>query len=260
MNKEIGIGIALTAAIAAGVTYYYGLWPKPQAPEPVISQAPVAPAPEPIQYPVPAPAQETPLPALADSDEIFRASLEQLYGKPPLDAWLIPQNLIARLVATIDSLDRKEPVALRTRSIPAVDKPLVVDTAAGKVFLSPKNSERYKPLVAALQSVDGKTVAELYIRYYPLFQQAYVELGYPGGYFNDRLIKVIDHLLETPDSKGPHELVRPTVAYRFADPKLEQRSSGQKLLLRLGPGQAGIIKAKLREIRTLIALQSSDPV
>lgn len=29
---------------------------------------------------------------------------------------------------------------------------------------------------------------QFYVRLYPLFQKAYVELGYPNGYFNDRLI------------------------------------------------------------------------
>ncbi len=254
MNKEIAIGILITVVIAGGLAYkYYGPWPAPQdKTEPSAPPSPAAPVDEPIQYPVPATAQEAPLPALADSDEAFRGSLEQLFGKPPLDAYLVPRNLIARLVATIDSLDR-EPAPLRTRVLKPVPKALVVETEGDRIFLSAKNSERYRPLMAALQTVDGKTIAELYLRYYPLFQQAYVELGFPKGYFNDRLIKIIDHLLATPEVERPIALVRPTVAYRFADPELERRSSGQKILLRLGADHAAALKAKLREIRRVIA-------
>ncbi|MGH6612302.1 MAG: DUF3014 domain-containing protein, partial [Burkholderiaceae bacterium] len=77
----------------------------------------------------------------------------------------------------------------------------------------------------------------------------YQELGYPNGYFNDRLVQVIDHLLATPDVKAPVALVQPKVLYRYADPQIEALSSGQKAMIRIGPDNAAILKAKLREIR-----------
>ena len=42
-------------------------------------------------------------------------------------------------------------------------------------------------------------------------------------------------------------------ASRMADPKLEGQSAGRKLLLRMGPGNAARVKAKLTEIRGHIA-------
>jgi hypothetical protein len=93
---------------------------------------------------------------------------------------------------------------------------------------------------------------------YPLFQQAFVELGYPDGYFNDRLIEVIDHLLEAPEPKGPVKLVSPKVLYEFADPELERLSSGQKMMIRVGPENEARLKAKLREIRAAVAAQSQN--
>lgn len=255
MNKEIWIGILITAAIAGGLAYwYYG--PPTAAPQEQTARntdpTPAAPVDEPIRYPVPATAEPAPLPALAESDEIFRGALAQLFGKAPVESYLVPKNLIVRLVATIDSLDR-DPAPLRTRVLAPVPMALAVELEGERIFLSPRNSDRYQPLMAALQTVDGKTIAELYLRYYPLFQQAYVELGFPKGYFNDRLIKVIDHLLATPEIRHPVELVRPKVVYQFADPELERRSSGQKVLLRLGSANAAAIKAKLHEIRNVIA-------
>lgn len=260
MNKEIGIGILLTVAIAGGLAYwYYGPWTAPESPS-ARSEAPspAAALDEPIQFPVPAAAEEASLPALAGSDEIFRGSLTQLFGDSPIETYLVPKNLIARLVATIDSLDT-DPVPLRTRVIEPVPKLLAVDAAGDSLTLSARNSARYKPLMMALQSVDGKTIAELYLRYYPLFQQAYVELGFPQGYFNDRLIKIIDHLLATPEINKPIALVRPKVLYQFADPALERRSSGQKILLRLGADNALAVKARLREIRAVVTAQKDDP-
>ncbi len=90
-----------------------------------------------------------------------------------------------------------------------------------------------------VQSTDTKQLGALYIRYYPLFQQAYEDLGYPGQYFNDRLVQVIDHLLQTPDVRGPIQLKQGRVFYEYADPALEARSAGQKLLLRMGAAERG---------------------
>ena len=51
----------------------------------------------------------------------------------------------------------------------------------------------------------------LYVRLYPLFQRAYEELGYPGQYFNDRVVEVIDSLLATPNVTEPIKVKRITV-------------------------------------------------
>ncbi len=40
--------------------------------------------------------------------------------------------------------------------------------------------------------------------------------------------------------------------YTFADPALESRPAGQKLLIRMGPENAAAIKAKLTELRAVI--------
>ena len=98
-----------------------------------------------------------------------------------------------------------------------------------------------------------ETIVETYRRYYPLIQEAYIGLGYPDGYFNDRAVEVIDHLLATPVPDGPVRLERPHVLYEFADPELEALSSGQKLLLRMGSDQATRLQQALAELRSRIA-------
>jgi hypothetical protein len=103
-----------------------------------------------------------------------------------------------------------------------------------------------------LENVDPKALVAWYVAHYPLFQQAYRDLGYPKGYFNDRLIVAIDDMLAAPVPDGPVTLVQPKVFYRYADPGLEARSAGQKLLMRLGAEDAVKMKAKLRQIRDLL--------
>lgn len=110
-----------------------------------------------------------------------------------------------------------------------------------------------------VESIDSEQLVSLYVRFYPLFQQAYEELGYPSAYFNDRLVEVIDHLLEAPDIQQPVRLVRPRVLYQFADPQLEALSAGQKVLIRVGPDNAARLKAKLGELRAGLVAMSSSP-
>jgi len=98
--------------------------------------------------------------------------------------------------------------------------------------------------------VDSKKLVSVYVHLYPLFQQAYVELGYPDGYFNDRLVQVIDNLLAAPAPPEPVRLAQPSVLFVYADPELESLSAGQKMLLRMGPENAAAVKNKLRQIRT----------
>jgi hypothetical protein len=92
----------------------------------------------------------------------------------------------------------------------------------------------------------------VYERLYPLFQQAYEDLGYPGKYFNDRLVETIDDMLQAPEVAAPIQLVQPKVFWEYADASLESRSAGQKLLIRMGPANARLIKAKLRDFRAEI--------
>ena len=92
----------------------------------------------------------------------------------------------------------------------------------------------------------------MYRRFYPLFQKSYERLGYPNAYFNDRVVEIIDHLLETPEAETPTRLVRPHVLYEFEDSDLESLSSGQKLLIRMGSEHAAYIKRALRGLRSRI--------
>jgi hypothetical protein len=111
-----------------------------------------------------------------------------------------------------------------------------------------------------VRSTDTTVLANTYFRLYPLFQQAYEDLGYPGQYFNDRLVEVIDDMLKAPEIPGPIQLTQPKVFYEYADPKLESLSAGQKLLIRMGPANEAIMKAKLRELRRNLVNRPEEPV
>jgi hypothetical protein len=155
------------------------------------------------------------------------------------------------LVVTIDNLPRQK-VAVGKRPTSAVPGTFVASGDELHATLEPQNFARYQPMVAVVAKLDMQQLAAVYVRFYPLFQQAYQDLGYPNGYFNDRLVQVIDSLLAAPQPTAPIALVRPNVMYIFADPALESRPAGQKLLIRMGPDNAAVIKTKLMELRAAI--------
>jgi hypothetical protein len=262
LNRVL-IAAGLALAVAGGGIY----WWKNRAPPPVVEPPPtevaVAPAEaEPaIEHPLPesAPAEGAgPLPLLAESDPPLSQELGMLFGVESIAQWLEPQNVARRIVATVDGLprahgsDRLRPVKPVTPTFAVDRRPPTSPTAEERIFIAENNAQRYTALVTLLESTDPKLIAALYQRWYPLLQQSYEDLGYPGRYFNDRLVLVIDHLLETPSVKGPIELTQPNVLFEYADPQLEALSSGQKLLLRMGPENARRVQAKLKELRRLV--------
>jgi len=210
----------------------------------------------------PAPAElglDQPLPPLAESDGRLQQLLGRLFPGQPLEKFFILDHFIQRLVLLIDNLPRAELPASRLPTRPVAGTFLASGGDAAPV-IDPANARRYAPWIALAEAAEPRQVVRVYVHLYPLFQQAYEELGYPGGYFNDRLIAVIDHLLATPAVSGPIRLVRPKVFYLFADPELEARSAGQKLLLRIGPENAARIKALLRSYRQeLLAVSRERP-
>jgi hypothetical protein len=256
MNRKILLWVGALVLIAgAGGLYFYATRPPPAASAPppaaVATTPPPAAAPA-IANPVPATASAEPLPPLEASDAPLQSALEKLSGAGALAGLLRPEDLVRHIVASVDSLPRTPLDAdLRPLRRPSGDfMALGPDDAA---TVNPRNSGRYEPYVRVLANLDMQALATVYFRFYPLFQQAYRDLGNPDGYFNDRLVEVIDHLLTTPQLSGPLHLLRPNVMYQFADPKLEALSPGQKLLLRLGPAQRRTVLAQLRALRAAVA-------
>jgi hypothetical protein len=243
------VGGVIVVAIAVGVWYFYFYSAPAPAPAPVAQQAAPAPPPETgPANPLPPETSTTALPALNDSDQIVADSLAGVLGHPTVAQFLVPQSIVRHIVVTVDNLPRRK-VAVDLRPVKPTPGQTAITTQGDKVLLSEANYDRYTPLVHAVQAADVKALAVVYQRLYPLFQQAYEDLGYPGKYFNDRLVEVIDDLLKAPDVPAPIALTQPKVMYAFADPDLEARSAGQKLLVRMGPANARVIKTKLREFR-----------
>ena len=257
--------IVLAVAAFSGVAYWYFVH---RAPVEVSGAPPAEVAKEPgddrtreqePSYPLPDPPaapeieQELPpLPTLADSDEPFELALLELFGDGVGDI-LVDGALIEKVVATIDNLPRSQ-VAERIRpaGAPAGEFRALDGDDEESFVLGPENFQRYDRVADWLAGADRERVFETYRRFYPLLQEAYVGLGYPDGYFNDRAVEVIDHLLAAPQPEPPIRLLRPHVLYEFADPEIESLSAGQKLMIRIGPQNAEKVRRFLADLRSAI--------
>jgi hypothetical protein len=269
--KKLWLGLgAVFLLIAIGA--YIWLQPAPQPPAPT---APVAaptriapPSPEPppeaaIKYPVEAPPGMSTTPPEERAEDFLKRRVTELLGANNVTLHVQIEDFVRRVAATVDNLGR--PFA-PPRVWPVHPTPgrFTIEGVGEARVISATNAARYAPFVALVESVDSARAVALYRQLYPLFQRAYESLGYPGRYFNDRLVAVIDQLLATPEPQGPLKVelpeiqgplqpAHPWLLYRFADPALEGLASGQKILLRVGPENERRLKAKLGEIRKLIA-------
>ena len=244
--------ILVLAGVAALVYYrWYSQAPQPQPQPPVHTET--QPAPETksepkIKHPIAESGEAKPLPALSESDAAMKEALAGLFGQKAFAECFYLNDIIRRIVATVDNLPR-EKVAQRVMPVKPVAGKFLVTGKEDNSVLNPANYSRYAPYVRLAEAVNVKKLVALYVHFYALYQQAYKDLGYPTGYFNDRLVEVIDHLLAAPDVQGPVKLIQPSVMYQFADPELEALSAGQKIMVRMGSENAARIKAKLKEIR-----------
>ena len=248
--------------------------PAPVAPPPVPEVAPPPPPPPPpirhpieqIQAPAPKPAAQ-PLPALGASDKVLKDALTDLLTRKTVLTFLNLDDFVRRCVATVDNLAQGHAASRLWPVVPTPER-FLVDERADGVFMADANSARYTPFVRFATSINTAKAAALYARLYPLFQQAYEELGYPGKYFNDRLVEVIDQMLLAPELSQPVKLTltqvqgpipssQPWTRYEFDDPALEALPAGQKIMIRMGRENELLVKAKLKDLRERVVNRKS---
>jgi hypothetical protein len=192
------------------------------------------------------------LPPVQQSDESIQQALGNLKIKKSLFSLILQENFIQRLVVTIDNLPEKRLPRAHLPLMPPTGRYIVSGTTEAPQT-SRRNRPRYEEHIELLEALNPEFVVKIYVHFYPLFQTAYQQLGYKNAYFNDRLVNVIDHLLETPSPPEPVQLSQPLVLYVYADPLLENLSAGQKILLRIGPEHRDKVKKILKEYRDILA-------
>ena len=266
-NKPVLIALIATGVVLIALVVYYFM--SAEEPAPVTTSVPVTVTPvapevieeEPEPEPEPEPVvvepiavetpEETPafvLPRLDDSDQLIRDGAVSLTRHEGINGWLGTDELVRKTVVFVDniangSVAREPAAALAPRSAISVR-----EIEEGVFEIDERSYRRYDLVTNIFRSIDTQRSVEFYLLLKPLFEEAYSELGYPDGDFDDVILRAIGRMLETPDLTEPARLIRPVVMYEYQDSSLESLSPAQKQLLRMGPEHSLAIKNKLRDL------------
>lgn len=231
------LGFLILIVLAAGMAW---LWLRP-------GEAPAPPGTPSVDSLAPAVQEPFMLPPLDASDGVVRQLVTALSAHPQLATWLVPDDLVRRFVEVVVDLSRgSSPVPAMEELIPA--EPFRAEQAGDRLVMGPESYRRYDLLADVFTSIDTQGAVRGYHQLLPLFQEAYRELGYSDGSFQEVLARAIDNLLAVEVPEGPVELKEAVGRYIYADPDVESLTPAQKHILRMGPENARRFQTKLLEI------------
>ncbi|ESS71386.1 hypothetical protein MGMO_105c00380 [Methyloglobulus morosus KoM1] len=200
------------------------------------------------------PAQQDGLPDLLGSDNYVRQTLASLF--PGLAQWLNTDRLIRRYVEIINDFAQGTRIVKHV-SFLRFDEYFTVAQDENGLYIAPKSFARYNNLAQTIHAIDVKAAVAVYQKLRPLMLQVFAEFNYPDDITLENIVnKAAGEIIATPVLDGNITLVRPSVFYKFADPKLEALNPVQKQMLRMGAENTRLIQNKCREF--LVELARSD--
>ena len=257
-------------------------WPSEDEPEPAVTPETEVTEPEitePQEPEVFEPAQPAPTVELEEKDEVEPLPESVESAPEPLDTsdpavkasliesssadeatvnrMLVNEGLIQRFVVSVTNLANDE-MAPNHQLLTPPEQNFRVYSQASKQWIDAASYKRYTPYVDMLESFDNDALLNIYGIYKGDIQAKFSEIGNPDEDFNQVLLEAIDQLLDTPEVPVPVEVYTDSVAYKYADERLENLNEPQKQLLRTGPDNMRRIKAKLRELKVLVEERGSN--
>ncbi len=194
------------------------------------------------------------LPPLAESDSMFRELFATLSRHPLLVRVLAQPGLVRAGVLTVVQIgDGKTPAVPLAELQPATRLTLIGGGTSGKI--DPGSYARWDSAVKALTLINASDAASVYVTVKPLFDEAYRELGYPDGDFDEAIVRAIRVLKDTPDlTTDPVLLSRPAY-FEHEDAALRALRPVQKQFLLIGPDRRTQVLAWLRQFAATLELK-----
>ncbi len=256
--------IAALLVVAAGASVYILYGDRtPATPAPVAAATPAAP-------PAAAPTSPTTVlggepyavdvPSIDATDPLVRELLAKLSSHPRLAAWLATDGLVRSFtVVVLNVSEGKLPNTAKGLMPLRPSSRLRIVERGGQSYIDPPSYDRYNAVADAVTSVDAAGSARLYATLRPRLEDAHRELGASTASFDLAVERAIVRLLETPVVTAPIrvEPLPEGIGYAFVEDRLESLNSAQKQLIRMGPRNAGLIQAKLREMALALGIPSS---
>lgn len=268
---QAGVIVVLLLVIAGGVVLLTGIWPPKGEPAPTATAPPPEPPPSPImtaiEEPAPEPSEppppppepvEDPLPRLEESDDAVRDAVGDIPLGTAGQQYLIPGNIIERSASLIYLMAQGDvPYKLLPVSRPKAAFPIRDDGT--QVVTDPAGFERYDALTQWLQSLDLESLLSSLEWFIPLFREAWSYYGEDPAAFDMAVVMTLDLVIATPEiDLSEARLIRKEAVWIFEDPAIEGLAPIQKQVLRMGPENAKILKAKAAEARGLWLDQLSE--
>jgi hypothetical protein len=183
------------------------------------------------------------LPPLGQSDPLIR-ELAATLSRHPLLARLAATPSVVRsiVLAVVQIGDGKTPA-----------KPLAVLEPPGDLTMSGTRIDaatyaRWNGAVTALTSVNPVDAAQVYVNVKPVFDEAYAELGYPNGDFDEAIVRAIRTLDQTPTPPADAVVLQRPNYVEYDDPALRGLLPVQKQLLLIGPEHRRAVTRWLHEL------------
>ena len=270
---QAGLILVLLLVIAGGVVLLTGIWPpEEESTAPPVMAAPPAPPPAPaiteleeptVEPPPPPPPPapvEDPLPRLEESDDAVRDAVGDIPLGTAGQQYLIPGNIIERSASVVYLMAQGDvPYKLLPVSRPKATFSISDDGT--QVVTDPAGFERYDALTQWLQSLDLESLLSSLEWFIPLFREAWSYYGEDPAAFDMAVVMTLDLVIATPEvDLSEARLIRKEAVWIFEDPAIEGLAPIQKQVLRMGPENAEIVKAKATKARGLWLDQLSGSI
>jgi hypothetical protein len=240
-------------AVMAGAAYVAFIWrPRPAA-APTTASAP-APAAQESSQSLGGKSEPITLPPLDESDALVRTLVQGLSESPAVMAWLPTTRLIRNFTVVVANIADGATPSRHLRVLRPSSSFRIVERDGG-TYVDPRGYDRYTKFADAVASIDPAGAAKLYATLRPRLEEAHRDLGGGDQSFDRTLERAIVALLDTPAVNDPVRLRPKGIGYAYADERLESLSAAQKQLLRMGPRNMQIIKARLREIALALGVR-----
>ena len=142
-------------------------------------------------------------------------------------AWLTTDQLIRNFTVVVDNILTGRTPSGHLGKVRPTGNFQVREDRNG-LAIDPRSYARYDKYADAISGLDARGGARLYATLKPRIQDAYRELGHPDGDVDPAVERALVELLKTPVIDGDVALASRTVAYEFADPRLQSLSSAER--------------------------------
>lgn len=191
------------------------------------------------------------------TDQAIKQGLITALHAPMLSTLIVNESIIANLVASITNTAQgtlPENVSLLTPP----SSEFAVFKKGDSQFITPESFTRYNVYAQTFAQIETADMLAVLTQYEPQILAQFEQISAPNTQFKDTLISAINRLLDTPSVNLPIPVISDSAMYKFANPQLEALLPAQKQLLRMGPDNMRMIKAKLRDVRTALELKQEE--